>query len=104
MAVESATDRAAFFDVDEFGVAASVVINGAAAISVSGVFDAAHVVALEGVGGGVESTAPVFTCQASDVVGIGQDDGVSIAAIAYTVVGVQPTGDGAVVKLILDKV
>ena len=105
MAVESVADLAGFFDTDEFGVEASITIGVAATIPVNGHFMADHVVVMEGsAGGGVSSSAPVFTCAAADVDGISIGDGVVVNGASYTVVDPQPTGDGGVMILVLEEV
>ena len=39
MAVETATERAIFFDADDFGVAASYTRQGQSAVTINGIFD-----------------------------------------------------------------
>jgi len=102
MAVESDTDRAAFFDTDEFGVAASVTIDGGGAETVNGVFDNEYVGVLDGEASTpVESTRPVFTVATDDVTGIGHGDSVVISGTTYTVRGVEPDGTG-VTRLVME--
>lgn len=67
MPVESATDRAAFFNVDEFGAAATYT-RGGAATALAGIFDRPFVAMVDGEGGfGVGGQSPSFQCAESDL-------------------------------------
>ena len=100
MPVESAADRAALFDTDEFGVAATVTIGIAAPVTVNGVFENEFVGVEVDAGVPIESTRPVFTCREADVTGIAQGDTVVIDGTSRTVRGIEPDGTG-IVRLIL---
>jgi len=91
MAIEDATDRAAFFDPEEFGVAAT--IGGG---TVNGIFDNGYVAELD-----VESTRPTFTCATADVSTVAHGDSITISGTAYTVRGIEPDGTG-VTTLVLE--
>ncbi len=90
MTVESAQDRASFFDTDDFGAVATY--DGGA---VNGIFtDESY----EGGGQG----GPMFVCQSSDIVGAVQGETITIGGKGYTIAGIQPDGTG-VTELVLDE-
>ncbi len=89
MTVESAQDRASFFDTDDFGTVATY--DGG---SVNGIFD---VETAEG-----DSVAGLtFTCAASDVDGVVQGENIIIGGITRMITGVIPDVSGDVVTLVL---
>ena len=97
MPVESAADRAALFDVTEFGEAAiwnSTVVNGLFENEFAAVADAAGVA--------VESSRPVFTCRSTDITAITHGDAITINSIGYTIAGIEPD-DAGLTKLILEE-
>ena len=75
-------NRAAFFA--DFGVSATIAGNPAIVI-----FDNEYLASL-----GVESSNPVALADDADVVGLAHGDAVVIAAVNYTVAGIQPDGTG----------
>ncbi len=82
-----AEDLSAFFDVDAgFAVNATI---GAATVPV--IFDNGYQSAL---GGMIESSGPVCQAKRADVTTVVQGTLITIAAVAYTVVSVQPDGTG----------
>jgi hypothetical protein len=102
MAVESAADRLSFLDADEFGVTASYVHDGGAAIEVSGIFDAEH--QMLGLGDGdIASVGPEFNCREADLpAGYGDGDEITVNAVLYFVRHPEPDGTG-MVKLRLER-
>ena len=90
MAVESAADRAALLDVDEFGSAATY--NGST--TVNGIFENEYFEALADGEVAVEGTQPRFTCRTADVPSAAHGDTLLISGTTYNVVGVQPDGTG----------
>jgi len=92
MAIETAEDRLAYFDTDEFGSEASW--SGA---TVRGLFEDGYSEVLD-----TEGHAPTFTCRSADVTGIAHGDTLSIDSTSYTVRGVQPDGAG-ITLLILER-
>ena len=100
MPVESAADRAAFFDTDEFGEAATMTIGISAPVTVNGVFENEFVGVETGAGVPVEMTRPVFTCREADVPSIAHGDTVVIDSVSRKVRGIEPDGTG-IVRLIL---
>lgn len=82
-----AEDLSTYFDVtDGFAVTAT---SGAASFPV--IFDAAYLSALGGI---VESTGPACMARSADVSTLVQGSSITINAVAYTVVGVEPDGTG----------
>ncbi len=69
MAVESAADRAAFVDTDEFGVAATYTAAGQAAVSLNGILDEPTEDRLGGAGPGLRSNVAIFTVRTADLPG-----------------------------------
>ena len=98
MAAESSTDRATFFDVDDFGVAA--LWNGIK--TVNGIFENEFFAALIDSEVPIESAQLSFTTRTADVPGIVHDDTLLIDSVIYAVKGVQPDGTGIIV-LVLEK-
>jgi hypothetical protein len=93
MTVESAADRAAFLDTDDFGVTAS--LNGGA--DISGIFDIDYYEAIGESGGGVETQSPMFTARTSDLPGVAIDDTLTIDGTDWLVCSVRPDGTGMTV-------
>lgn len=88
MAVEDEEDMDAYFDPDEFGVAATWSFNSA---TINGIFDAEYADPL----GLFESVGPVFMCRSasfSDDAAQGQT--LTINSTVYTMVEVRPDGTG----------
>ena len=90
MPAETAADRAAMLDTDEFAVAATY--NGGAIVN--GIFDNEYAGVLDGAGAPVESTRPVFYCRTADVASAVHGDTLVISGTTYNVVGVEPDGAG----------
>ena len=67
MAVESATDRAVFVDIDDFGSAATYTPSGGSASTVNGIFDNDFIEVDAGGGVGVALQQPRFHCRTADV-------------------------------------
>lgn len=102
MGVESSDDLAAFFSLDDFGTSATYLPSGGGSSTVIGIFDLEFVEILENdTGAAVEGRRPVLTCRTSDVSSLSHDDQFTINAVTYDVVGIEPTADGAVTKIIL---
>jgi len=102
MAVESATDRAVFVDVDDFGTAATYTPSGGSAATVNGIFDNEFIEVDAGGGVGVALVQPRFHCRTADVSSAAEGDAITIDSVAYTVRIVQDDGTGMTV-LILER-
>ncbi|MEK9553324.1 MAG: head-tail joining protein [Alphaproteobacteria bacterium] len=94
MAVESAADRAIFFDVDDFGTAATYTPDGGAASTVNGIFDNDFIEVDAGGGVGVALQQPRFQCRTADVSSAAEGDAIVISSVNYTVRIVQDDGTG----------
>lgn len=102
MAVESATDRAVFVDIDDFGTAATYTPSGGSAATVNGIFDNEFIEVDAGGGVGVALNQPRFHCRTADVSSAAEGDAITISGVAYTVRIVQDDGTGMTV-LILER-
>ena len=94
MAVESAADRAIFFDVDDFGTAATYTPDGGAASTVNGIFDNDFIEVDAGGGVGVALQQPRFQCKTADISSAAEGDAIVISSVNYTVRIVQDDGTG----------
>ncbi|WP_299393276.1 head-tail joining protein [Pelagibius sp.] len=102
MAVEGPEERAAFFDPEVFGVAATwSPAGGGGPITVNGIFDNEFASGLQEDDVAVETSQPRFTCASEDVPNIAQGDSLTVNATIYAVVGVQPDGTG-ITELLLE--
>ena len=100
MAVESAADRAIFFDVDDFGTAATYTPDGGSASTVNGIFDNDFIEVDAGGGVGVALQQPRFQCRTADVASAAEGDAIVISAVNYTVRIVQDDGTGMTVLVL----
>ena len=96
MAVESAADRLALLDSDEYGVAATY--SGS---TVYGIFDNDYFDGIADAGVPVESAQPRFLCRTADVSSVAHDETILISGVTYTIVGIEPDGTG-MTNLILE--
>lgn len=93
MAVETAADRAVFFDVDDFGVAATY-RRGVTNSTVNGIFDN-EFVQVEVGEVPYDSTEPVFYCRTADLpAGFTVGDRLTVSTVPYTIREFQPDGTG----------
>lgn len=95
MAVETDSDRASFFDEEEWGAVASYTKAGGVAQDITGFFEAAH--ASVDFGGGVASngTSPFFLCRTIDLpAGASEGDSVSVGGVGYRAKEFRPDGTG----------
>ena len=103
MAVETADELAVFFDVDDFGVAASYTKVGGNAETINGIFDNEYLAQDAGAGVVFAITQPRFLCRTSDLPsGAGEGDAITISAVDYTVKVIESDGTG-VSTLVLEK-
>lgn len=103
MAIEGATERAVFFDTDDFAVASSYTPSGGSASTVNGIFDNEFFEVDPLTGLGVVSAQPRFLCATADLPGAAAGgDAITISAVAYTVRVIQAEGTG-VTTLVLEK-
>ena len=100
MAVETATERAIFFDVDDFGVAATYTASGGSPATVNGIFDNEFFEVEAGGTVAVAMERPRFTCRTSDVSSAAEGDAITINSIDYTIRVVQVDGTGVTVLVL----
>lgn len=102
MAVESATDRAIFVNVDDFGVVATYTPSGGASSTVNGIFDNDFIEVDAGGGVGVALQQPRFHCRTADVSSASEGDALVVSGTNYTIRIVQDDGTG-MTMLVLEK-
>ena len=98
MAVESAADRAVFFNSDEHAVeAAYTLAAGGASETVDGILDNEHLAVDVDAGVAVSSSDPRFQCDEGKLpVGYGADDTLVINSTTYKARDFEPDGTGLV--------
>lgn len=103
MAVETATELAIFFDVDDFGTAATYTPDGGAASTVNGIFDDPQASRNATDLLDITIPAPQFVCRTSDVSSVAEGDALVVNSVSYTIRVVLTDGTG-VTTLLLEKV
>lgn len=101
MAVESAADRAIFFDIDDFGSAATYTPSGGPASTVNGIFDNDFLEVEAGGGVGFALQQPRFLCRTADVSAAAEGDALVVGGTAYTIRIVKDDGTG-LTELVLE--
>lgn len=103
MPVETAADRAAFLDAEEFGVEATYAVSGGATGTVAGIFDDPTTFADIGDRASSQDSRPTFYCREADLpagAAGGNDDTmslthpVSLGALTFKVLTIEPDGQG----------
>lgn len=97
MSVESAADRAAFFNTDEFGASATVTPNGSPSRTINVIFDAA---ARDEVG--VILAGTQITARTSDTSDLADGDAVVVNGETYTLREVRADGTGVSLLILED--
>lgn len=103
MAVETATELAVFFDVDDFGTAATYTPVGGEAVTVNGIFDNPQASRNATDLLDITIPAPQFVCRTSDVANAAEGDSLVVNSVSYTVRVVLTDGTG-VSTLLLERV
>ena len=94
MAVESDTERAIFFDSDDFASSATFTdVSAGTSSTVKGIFDKESVEQAVGEAGLIEEV-PVFTCKTSDVSYATFNDTLAIDGTTYYIKEILPDGTG----------
>ena len=93
MAVESTTERAIFFDTDEFADSVTITIGGSASI-IKGIFDNEMTTIDVGDNAGLTANQPKVTVKTSDITNADFGDPVVINSTNYTVNNVLKDGTG----------
>jgi len=102
VAVETDTERAVFFDTDDFAVTASYTPAGGSATDIKGIFDDEYEPIEVGGFVPVSSSAPVFQCKTSDVSAAADGDALTVNSTSYVIRVVMNDGTG-VTMLQLEK-
>jgi hypothetical protein len=102
MSVESADDRLAMLDADEFGVSATWTPDGGSASTVVGIFDNEFRSTDVGAGAEIATDDPHFLCRSADVSGIAEGDALSVSGTDYTIRVVMADGTG-MTELVLEE-
>ena len=104
MPIESAADRATFFDGDEFALAASYTLAaGGAPSTVNGIFDNEFLAVDQASGVALSSQDPRLQCAVADLPGgYGSGDTLVIEAVTYKARDFEPDGTG-LVFIVLEK-
>lgn len=103
MAVETATELAIFFDVDDFGSAATYTPVGGQAVTVNGIFDNPQASRNATDLLDITIPAPQFVCRTSDVANAAEGDSLVVNSVSYIVRVVLTDGTG-VSTLLLERV
>lgn len=80
-------DLAGYFKTADFGTSATWSVGSA---TVVGIFDSEYAREL----GMIDATDPQFVCRESDMSSAAQGQTLTINAVSYTIVGVEPDGTG----------
>ena len=96
MAIEDDDDLALFLDPEEFGVAASYTKQGAAAVSIYGIFDREPVGLAIGAEFSLDDAGPQILVREIDLpAGAGEGDAVAVTGQgSFLVKNIQPDGTG----------
>ena len=101
MAVEGDSERALFFQTDDFATGATYTPSGGSASTVNGVFTKEYSLADLGGVVGVGSNDPSFVCRTTDVSSAANGDAIVVNSVTYTVRNVEDDGTG-ITTLVLE--
>jgi hypothetical protein len=94
MAIETDTERAIFFDTDDFAKSATFTdVSASSSSTVKGIFDKESIEQSVGEAGLIEEV-PVFTCKSSDVSDATFNDTFVIDSVTYYIKEILPDGTG----------
>ena len=94
MAIESDTERAIFFDTDDFAKSATFAdVSAGTSSTVKGILDKESIEQSVGEAGLIEEV-PVFTCKSSDVSAATFNDTFVIDSVTYYIKEIFPDGTG----------
>ena len=98
MAVESDTERAIFFDTDEFGSSATFTdVSAGTSSTVKGIFDKDQQEIIGDSEVGLIEDVPKFHCKTSDVSSAVFDDTLAVNSVTYKIKKIEPDGTGMTV-------
>ena len=103
MAVETDTQRAIYFDTDDFGSSATFTdVSAGTSSTVKGIFDkdSQEIVGMSDVG--LIEDVPTFHCVSTDVTSAVFDDTLLVDSVTYKIKKIEPDGTG-MTKLTLSK-
>jgi Phage Head-Tail Attachment len=92
MSVESESDRLSFFEIEEFGVSATIT-SGSSTRTVAGIFDNSHFEIDNGYQV-VSTTQPQLLCRTADVTDVEQGATVVISGVNWKAIDLMPDGTG----------
>ena len=95
MAIETDTQRAIYFDTDEFGTSATFIdVSAGTSSTVKGMFDkdSQEIIGMSDVG--VMEDVPTFHCVTTDVSSAVFDDTLVISSTTYKIKKIEPDGTG----------
>ena len=98
MAVESDTERAIFFDTDEFGWSATLTdVSAGTSSTIKGIFDKDQQEIIGDSEVGIIEDVPKFHCLTSDVSDAVFDDTLVVNSTTYKIKKIEPDGTGMTV-------
>ena len=103
MAVETDTQRAIYFDTDDFGSSATLTdVSAGTSSTVKGIFDkdSQEIIGMSDVG--LIEDVPTFHCVSTDVSSTVFDDTLLVNSVTYKIKKIEPDGTG-MTKLTLSK-
>lgn len=103
MAVETDTQRAIYFDTDDFGSSATFTdVSAGTSSTVKGIFDkdSQEIMGMSDVG--LIEDVPTFHCVSTDVSSAVFDDTLLVSSVTYKIKKIEPDGTG-MTKLTLSK-
>jgi len=103
MAIETDTQRAIYFNTDDFGSSATLTdVSAGTSSTVKGMFDkdSQEIIGMSDVG--IIEDVPTFHCVTSDVSSAVFDDTLLVSSVTYKIKKIEPDGTG-MTKLTLSK-
>jgi hypothetical protein len=94
MAVETDTERAIFFGIDDFGTAATYTPDGGAAVTINGIYEDDYEAVEAGGGVAFGITSPTFHVRTSDVANAAEGDTLVVSGVSYIIRVVMQDGTG----------
>lgn len=99
MSVETSAELQAFFDVNEFGVLATLTLVSGGSLVVNGIFeDPWEEPVLDGID--LTTVAPTFRCRSDDLTGVAKGDAVAVVGRSFTIRRQHPDGTGITLLLL----
>lgn len=103
MSAESAADRAALLDTDDFATAATYTLAAGGDTALNGIFDNGYLAVGVPADLDISATQPQFLCRTADLPSsAAQDDTITVDSVTWRVRELQPDGTG-LTSLVLEK-